>query len=81
MAGISLLPGDFCREVQKLIPNATLDFIPDFRQQVASQWPQSIDDKESKADWGWEYNVDTAELAQKIYDGLADEYKALNKSI
>ena len=32
LAGISLVAGDFCRDVQRLIPGSTLDFEPDFRQ-------------------------------------------------
>ena len=32
LAGISFTAGDFCRDVQRLIPGMTLDFEPDFRQ-------------------------------------------------
>ena len=62
--------------MQKLIPGATLDFKPDFRQKIAEQWPRSLAEPSSKADWDWSYDLTTAELAQKIYDGIAPEYKA-----
>ena len=76
LAGISFTAGDFCRDVQKLVPGATLDFEPDFRQKIAEQWPQSLQEPSTKADWDWTYNLTTAQLAQKIYDGIAPEYKA-----
>lgn len=75
LAGISVPTGEFCREVQSLIPGATLDFIPDFRQEIATQWPRSLDEPSNKADWDWSYDVSTAELAAKILDGIAPEYK------
>lgn len=75
LAGISFTAGDFCRDVQRLIPDATLDFEPDFRQKIAESWPASIDDSESKRDWDWSYNISTYELATKILDGIDDEYK------
>ena len=75
LGGISFTPGDFCREVQKLIPGSTLDFKPDFRQQIADSWPKSLADPTSKTDWDWTYDISTKDLAQKILDGIDDEYK------
>jgi len=34
-----------------------------------------LDDRTSKEDWGWEYNVTVADLAKKIYDGIDPSYK------
>ena len=73
--------GEFCREVQALIPGATLDFEPDFRQKIAEQWPRSLAEPSSASDWDWTYEVSTAELAVKILEGIAPEYKLhLDKS-
>ena len=75
LAGISFTPGDFCREVQKIIPGSTLDFEPDFRQAIADSWPKSLSEPSTKADWDWSYNITTEALAKKILDGIDDEYK------
>jgi hypothetical protein len=31
---------------------------PDFRQDIASSWPASIDDSGARADWGWQPEYD-----------------------
>lgn len=46
-----------------MIPGFKVDYEPDFRQKIADSWPKSIDDKESKADWGLSYNISIDELA------------------
>lgn len=53
----------------------TLDFEPDFRQKIADSWPASINDEDSLRDWDWKYDITTSQLAQKILDGIAPEYK------
>ena len=63
-----------------MIPGATLEFKPDFRQQIAESWPASLAEPSSKADWGWSYNVTETALAKKILDGIAPEYKTKLKS-
>ena len=54
----------------------TLDFEPDFRQKIANQWPASINDEDSFTDWDWKYDISTFQMAQKILDGIAPEYKS-----
>jgi hypothetical protein len=34
-----------------------------------------MDDKECKQDWDWSYDISTADLAKKIFDGIDPEYK------
>ena len=60
----------------KLIPGFKMIYAPDFRQAIADSWPKSIDDKESKEDWDWSYNISVEDLARKIYDGIDPQYKA-----
>jgi len=35
-----------------MIPDFKIEYVPDFRQKIADAWPKSIDDSESKKDWG-----------------------------
>ena len=57
LAGISLAPQQFFEAIKKVLPDLTITYEPDFRQPIAESWPRSIDDKESKQDWDWEYKV------------------------
>jgi nucleoside-diphosphate-sugar epimerase len=53
VAGMSFDPEEIAASIRKHIPSFTLGYTPDFRQAIADSWPQSIDDTESRAHWGW----------------------------
>lgn len=53
-----------------MIPDFKIEYEPDFRQKIADAWPKSLDDSDSKKDWGLSYNITTDELAKKIMDGI-----------
>ncbi len=59
LSGISFTPKELAGEIKKHIPEFTVTYKPDFRQQIAESWPASIDDSDARADWGWncEYNL------------------------
>ena len=75
LAGISFTPEEMCREVQRLIPGTVIEFEPDYRQDIANQWPKSIDDSLSRIHWNWEYNLTTYDLAEKILKNIDPIYK------
>lgn len=61
LAGMSFTPAQIAEEIKKHIPNFSITYRPDFRQQIADSWPASIDDSKAREDWGWkaEYNLPT----------------------
>ena len=61
LAGISFDPATIGASIKKIMPDFELDFAPDFREEIAASWPESIDDSAAQADWNWtpEYNLDT----------------------
>ena len=61
LAGISFDPATIGASIKKVMPDFELDFAPDFREEIAASWPESIDDSAAQADWNWtpEYNLDT----------------------
>ena len=79
MAGISFNPEQLAASIQKLIPGFTIEYQPDFRQKIADAWPKSIEDKDSKEDWGLNYDVTVDQLAKKILDGIDPQYKKQSK--
>jgi len=54
LAGISFTPKQLAEEIKKHLPDFMIDYAPDFRQQLADSWPNSIDDSAAKRDWNWE---------------------------
>ena len=47
LAGISFSPEQLAASVKKFIPDFTIEYKPDFRQQIAETWPRSLDDSTS----------------------------------
>ena len=61
LAGISFDPATIGASIKKVMPEFDLDFAPDFREEIAASWPESIDDSAAQADWNWtpKYDLDT----------------------
>jgi nucleoside-diphosphate-sugar epimerase len=61
LAGISFDPATIGASIKKVMPEFELDFAPDFREEIAASWPESIDDSAAQADWNWtpKYDLDT----------------------
>jgi len=61
LAGISFDPETIAASVAKSVPGFEMDCEPDFREEIAASWPESIDDTHAQNDWGWsmEYDLDT----------------------
>lgn len=61
LSGISFTPEEIAEEIKKTIPSFSISYKPDFRQQIANSWPQSINDTEANKDWNWQakYNLKT----------------------
>ncbi len=59
IGALSFSPQDVTKSIREHIPDFAVSYQPDFRQQIAESWPQSIDDSVARRDWGWkpEYNL------------------------
>ena len=59
-------PKEIASEIQKHIPNFTVKYEPDFRQEIADSWSESIDDSHARSDWNWQHKYDLANLVQDM---------------
>ena len=69
-AGVSFSCQELADEIKKHIPEFQISYEPDFRQQIADSWPQSIDDSEAKKQWGWKAEYDLAKITADMLTNL-----------
>ncbi|MEM9548308.1 MAG: NAD-dependent epimerase/dehydratase family protein [Bacteroidota bacterium] len=68
LAAMSFSPIEITREIQKHIPDFKVRFEPDFRQDIASSWTESIDDSCARKDWGWNHEYDLERMVKDMLE-------------
>lgn len=66
LAAMSFSPVEIADEIKKQLPDFTVSYNPDSRQDIANSWPQSIDDSSARADWGWKHEYDLPKMTQDM---------------
>jgi nucleoside-diphosphate-sugar epimerase len=67
---LSFSPKEIGAEIRRHIPDFTIRYVPDYRQQIADSWPQSIDDSVARADWGWRPEYDLGRMTAEMLENL-----------
>lgn len=70
LGGMSFSPKEIAGSIQKHIPDFSIDYAPDFRQQIADGWPQSIDDSIAREHWGWNPRFDLDSMTADMLENL-----------
>lgn len=70
LAGMSFNPAQITQEITNHIPDFKVTYNPDFRQQIANSWPDSIDDSKAREDWSWSHEYDLSKTTQDMLKNL-----------
>jgi nucleoside-diphosphate-sugar epimerase len=70
LSGMSFSPKEIAAEIKKHIPAFEISYEPDYRQEIANSWPQSIDDSVAQKDWGWKPEYDLARMTKDMLQNL-----------
>jgi nucleoside-diphosphate-sugar epimerase len=73
VSGMSFSPKEIAAAIQKHIPDFTIDYKPDYRQNIAASWPESIDDSVSTKDWGWKPEFDLEKMTADMLMNLSKQ--------
>lgn len=78
VTAMSFCPRELVEEIKKYIPDFEVEYKPDFRQEIADSWPNSIDDSAAREEWGWqpEWN-----LERMVEDMIKNLGRKLGKEI
>lgn len=66
IAAFSVTPEEVAKSIQKVIPDFTITYNPDFRQAIADSWPDSINDTEARTEWDWKPEFDLDKMTTDI---------------
>ncbi len=75
LSGMSFSPKEIGACIQQHIPEFKLTYKPDFRQQIANSWPQSIDDSDAQQDWSWKPKYDLDSMTEDMLLNLKSQYR------
>lgn len=61
LGSMSFSVGELAAAIKKHIPAFEVSYEPDYRQEIADSWPQSVDDSAARREWGWtpSHNLDS----------------------
>ena len=72
LAAMSFTPIEIAKEIKKHYHGFEISYKPDFRQEIADSWPDSIDDSAARLDWGWSHKYGLKELTETMIINLKD---------
>ncbi|MEM6515570.1 MAG: NAD-dependent epimerase/dehydratase family protein [Bacteroidota bacterium] len=76
LSAISFTPSEISAEIKRHIPDFTVSYNPDFRQQIADSWPNSIDDSKAREDWNWNHQFDLRAITEEMLSQLEKKYES-----
>jgi nucleoside-diphosphate-sugar epimerase len=70
LTGMSFCPSEIADEIMNHVSGFQISYVPDFRQDIADSWPDSIDDSKARLDWGWKPEFDLKRMTTTILMNL-----------
>lgn len=74
LSAIDFTPAELANEIKKVIPDFSITYAPDFRQEIADSWPQCIDDTKARSEWNWRHKFDITALCKEMIVNLESQF-------
>lgn len=71
VAGISFSPKEIAEGIENETGSLKVNYQPDFRQEIADSWPNSIDDLSAQTDWGWKIKFNLSKIITEMLKGMS----------
>jgi nucleoside-diphosphate-sugar epimerase len=76
MSSMSFSVAELADSIRTYIPEFEVSYEPDYRQDIADSWPQSIDDSAARKEWGWKPSFDLDSMTRDMLDKLGKRHEA-----
>jgi nucleoside-diphosphate-sugar epimerase len=70
VTAFSVTPAEIAASIRKIIPDFEITYHPDFRQEIADSWVDSMDDSHARDEWGWKPDFDLDAMTQDIIQAI-----------
>jgi nucleoside-diphosphate-sugar epimerase len=75
LSAFSFSVAELAAEIRKRVPSFVCEYRPDFRQEIADSWPNTINDSAARSDWGWEPEFDLSAMTEDMLTALSDKHR------
>ncbi len=76
LSGLNMSPAIAAKDIERYVPDFSIVYKPDFRQQIADSWPQSIDDGDFRRDIGWQPDFKLTRITDIMIEEIRKKIKA-----
>jgi len=74
VTAMSVAPENIGDEIKKVIPEFILEFeIDPVRQAIADSWPNKMDDRAAREEWGWSPEYDLKSMTRDMIEKLSEK--------
>jgi threonine 3-dehydrogenase len=70
LGSMSFAPKQLAASIRRLLPDFSIKYVTDFRQDIADTWPRSIDCSKATKDWNWEPTYDLNDMTRDVLEQL-----------
>lgn len=74
LGAMSFTVGELAASIKKYIPEFEISYEPDFRQEIADTWPNSVDDSAARKEWGWKPSFDLDAMTQDMLKAIQEKH-------
>jgi nucleoside-diphosphate-sugar epimerase len=76
LAAMSFAAAELAAEIEAHIPEFRVTYEPDpVKQAIADSWPQTIDDRAAREEWGWQPDYDLARMTADMIEKLGRRHR------